>query len=512
MLCAFVFMLFFMVTCYKLIGASLWYDEAVEYWYSRVMLGPLPFSDVGNSMYDRIIYTFQPPLYNLVMFLWLKVNEGEWWFRFFGVIMGFFSMIPLYRTSKVIANTWAGLAIVVLCTFNYHLQYYWQECAEYCLAICMLCWSIYYWVRYLKTPDGRNATWFTIFCVLSVYSQYGMAFPIAVMALLAFLRAVASREKGNVLGVTVRYLIAIICAGLPLFIFFLKPQMLHQESAQLAQMTFTDGILRDMESAFSTELRVNFLQSLSTDEQLLGFVMYLLLALMVIALVFGRDSMARFIIIANIVTWLLYYFSAKLGIYVHNHMDDPFGRRYSLFLIPMWMLLFTGIGAGLWSIIRQHLHVNLINAKYCIAGMLLCIVFCYSFMGWNTKLQAHWSKENNRDLVGAWYEADAQASNTFVYYSAKYGFSYYVKHSDQYTEHTEDNVHYMTSLRNLSEDEYTAYINDVYGDNWPREIYFAMSHTVSDYKTITKCFKSAGYKSKEIYKGRRAKLVRFVKK
>ena len=62
-----VFTLFILITIYKLTNASLWYDEAIEYWYSKVLIGVLPYDSSMVNMYQRIISTYQPPLYNVIM-------------------------------------------------------------------------------------------------------------------------------------------------------------------------------------------------------------------------------------------------------------------------------------------------------------------------------------------------------------------------------------------------------------------------------------------------------------
>ena len=61
-----VFSIYCYVTLHNLTHASLWFDETIEYWYSKIMIGPLPFENTG-SMYERIMTTYQPPLYNFLM-------------------------------------------------------------------------------------------------------------------------------------------------------------------------------------------------------------------------------------------------------------------------------------------------------------------------------------------------------------------------------------------------------------------------------------------------------------
>ena len=75
--------IYFIVACYKLTYASLWFDEAIEFYYSSHLFSsnvPVPggqnFPQDGN-MYQKIIVTFQPPLYNFLMFFWLKIIQFQ---------------------------------------------------------------------------------------------------------------------------------------------------------------------------------------------------------------------------------------------------------------------------------------------------------------------------------------------------------------------------------------------------------------------------------------------------
>ena len=42
------FIIFTLVTCYQLTGSALWYDEAIEYWYSKILVGELPMK-IGRA-------------------------------------------------------------------------------------------------------------------------------------------------------------------------------------------------------------------------------------------------------------------------------------------------------------------------------------------------------------------------------------------------------------------------------------------------------------------------------
>lgn len=60
------FTILFLVCIYKLTNASLWFDETVEYYYSKFLSGIEPVASssgvaISTNMYERIISTFQPP-------------------------------------------------------------------------------------------------------------------------------------------------------------------------------------------------------------------------------------------------------------------------------------------------------------------------------------------------------------------------------------------------------------------------------------------------------------------
>lgn len=131
--------------------ASLSLDEAVEYWYSKILIGKLPNNIAtgisvanSNTMYERVVTTLQPPLYNFLLFFWLLVNDGVWWFRFSSVIFGAIGVIAMFKAIKYSGNYFISVSIVVFLSFCFRYIYYSQECAEYILMLAMLSVAIYY--------------------------------------------------------------------------------------------------------------------------------------------------------------------------------------------------------------------------------------------------------------------------------------------------------------------------------------------------------------------------------
>lgn len=213
------FVLYISIACYKLTNSSLWYDETVEYWYSKVMIGPIPFIERGNNMYERIISTFQPPLYNFVMYFWLLISTSQWWFRFFGVVCGFIGIIGLYKAVHTICDINTALCSVFLASFVVKLVYYWQECAEYCMMLASLFWTIYMFIKVLKHKSIKNIILFNIAVIIPVYCQYGAAFVIIPLIIIVAIDVLLSRNRKEINVLVISYLISFICAALPLYFF-----------------------------------------------------------------------------------------------------------------------------------------------------------------------------------------------------------------------------------------------------------------------------------------------------
>lgn len=502
---AFAFFLF--ITCYKLTNASLSFDETVEYWYSKVMFGPIPFDGynaVGTTnMYQRIISTYQPPLYNVIMHFWLKVSDTEWWFRFFGVVMGFLGMVGIYKSVKKVSNTFLAAGAVFLSSMVYQLVYFWQQCSEYCLMLSLLCWTMYFWILLLLEANGKNIILFTVLAIASIYSQYGAAFPVLVMAVVAFLVIIGTKNKKNIITICISYVSALIFAALPLYFFFLRPQMLEQSEGVKNTFIFGTDLLKDTVYKLQVVFKWNFAPYYS--EEVTWILFLILICGIVVSLIFSKSKMIRILIITNICTWLCYYVAVKLGIYALG----IFGHRYNLFFIPMWIVLLFGVGYDLYSILERSI-LKKWDAHNIFSGVCLCFTLCYAVLSWNLKLEENWEKADSRGAVQAWYEQGAAEKSTIVYYGADAGFAYYVRMNDAYNDQTENNVTYMYWNRDKSSDEYLEYVNSVYGDEWPYEVFVVASHYGNDLDTFMLSFTEHGYVREDLYDENGGKLIKFT--
>lgn len=492
------FAFYIVISVYKLTNASLWFDEAVEYWFSANFIGDLSY-DFGfdnaetKNMYERIITTYQPPLYNFVQYFWLKISDSVWWFRFFGIVMGFIGMLGIFKSVKLStgkANV-ASLA-VIMSSCVYQLLYYWRECAEYCLMLASLCWCIYFWIKCIKELSRKNIVIFVIAAIIPVYSQYGAIFPIVSLAISLWVYCILKKNVKRFVDATVSFIGASVFAGLPLYLFFVKKQMLHQQggSVELVPIAFEGNIVSDVWGKLHTVFRWCLASVYSVESS--KIILCILLICFMFVVIKG-DELCRCLVGVNALTWIIYYLAVKMGAYAYGR----YGERYSLFLIPMWIISDTIIIYRLYSMSINRRYFCRYKSIYMGVIFVLCIAFC--ILNWTQKIQEGWLNENNAAVVSKWYEVEAQDSNTLVYYGANPGFSYYIRQNKSFSDSIEDNVVYMDWYSDKTQEEYTEYINSVYGDEWPNELYLVATHFGGDIYTIISVFTDSGYIREDVY-------------
>lgn len=503
---AFLFFLF--VSCHKLLNASLWFDETIEYWYSKYFFGPLPFEN-SASMYDRIVSTYQPPLYNVVMYFWLKICDTEWWFRFFGVVMGLLGMFGIYGAIKKLSNSWIASIGVLFSSTIFQLVYYWQECAEYCLMLALMCWLSFFWICLFQTVTCKNIVFFTILAVLAVYSQYGAAFPVISMALIAFLFILCQKDSRKIVLVSASYLCAFIFAALPLYFLFLKEQVIRQQRdfLKVKEITYSGGFFKDFFDSFQTVFKWSFLSGM--NDKAIGIVMSVIVLLVMCSFVFGKIKLVKYMILFNMITWLVYYFSVKAGMYSYG----SFGNRYNLFFVPIWIILGFAVGIDFYFILKEHNFFrrwNIYGLQYWFVGIGVCIVFCYGGISWTEMLWDNWEKEDIRSVVETWYSEKGYEKDTLIYHWADSGFAFYIRQNSRYNRHMEEKITYMKWQRDKSVKGYMDYLNEIYTDDWPQECYLVASHFSDDLNALIECFISKGYDMEEVYNTYQGKLIYMV--
>ena len=497
---SFAFTFYSIITSYKLTHASLWFDEAVEYWFSKVMFGQTPVDAASNAagaenMYDRIISTYQPPLYNVIMHFWLKISDHEWWFRFFGVVAGFFAMVAIFKTVQLLSKSiYAASFAVIISSCIYRLLYYWQECSEYCLMLAGLSWAFYYWIKLIIAPCKKTLISFIILSIISVYSQYGAAFPIASMIILAFISVMSDKDKPLKITITLAYVISFVFTALPLYFLFMKKQLEKQlrEKAVLTEFKFEGNPVSDVFRNLFKVFKWNFFSYF--NDVTVTILLSIFIICLISALVFG-SRLYKLIAVANIMAWCFYYYSVKTGAYSYG----DFGNRYNLIFIPIWILSFFAFAINVFNSLN-HERIRKYGLSSVFSGAAVCFSLCFCVYSWNAKIYNNWEKENGRKMVQTCYSSNVYESNILVYYGAACAFAYYTRVNEKYTGSLEKNVIYMPWMPDKTSDEYKEYLNEIYTEAWPEEIYLVGMHMRDDFEILADQFTSRGWIREDLVK------------
>lgn len=508
-----LFAVLFGLLMYKLTDASLWYDEAIEYWYSKDWSSRLPFEPWPWTMYERINYTFQPPLFNILMHFWLKIFDTESWFRFLGVIAGMLSVLAIYKTVKFACNKWYAPSISVLLSIGtYQLMYRFLEVAEYYLMILFLSWTLFYFIRYTANFKRKDLVFFVLFSVLSVFSQYGAIFPVLAMSLINLVLTIRSKQKKKIFEILIAYAIAVIVAAMPLFFFFTFKQIVNQTHTG-GHIAFIGDIKRlffDFWKGMFATLRYNFF--LNDDVGIVIAALVLIVISGVWSFIFGKRTTKIFNAMSWL-SWVLFFLTTETGAYSYGAYEN----RYGVFFIPiiLALIVLNGFDFLEWIGNIKGLCKGYIE-KY-IRVIFILAVAVYVFVGVYVRILPHWFKEENRGLVEAWYkECSNTDTDTVVYYYGAPGFTYYLYHDDRYSSELDSKIHYWPQMH---QDYYEAYTQDTcekmllefYDGEWPDKLYLAVSHYGQDFMCMIDLLNKNGYEESKVFDGREEDIFVFSK-
>ena len=429
--------------CLNATRSGLSYDESIEYYYSGAFVGEVPGGQHTVNMYERVARTFQPPLYNFVMHFWLLVFDSEFGFRLAGILTTLVGGMGLYLALRRLTGSsgWSagGTAVYLMSGLA---AYYALDCSEYNLALCMLCWTVYFYVRAVTEERTPQLAGFFVFACLSVYSQYGAALAVAPMYAALVLHFLRKKEK-------IRELLILsglaLLAAVPLVVFFILPQMDNQGTTGVSHrpVFFKGNPLVDF---FLAAARVC---SLLSGSRLLGAGLCLCIAGAVAAPFLLKKGKTRSLLLhllfLLIGTWLLYYAAVACSFYAYNYYRPTLGTsniqtnggRYNLVLVPFLTLFAT---CGLSSLVRTLGEKAAAGKKGEKAGKLLtravslCLalaVLVYCGLGARGLFNIQ-PKEDIREIESLWMEEKAYEKTTLVHQWAEANFQFYLTHDPQY--------------------------------------------------------------------------------
>jgi 4-amino-4-deoxy-L-arabinose transferase-like glycosyltransferase len=482
------FIYYWIISLYKLTQAPIWQDEAMEFYCSIPIKGEIRGVTKYATMYERMAYIQQqPPLYNWIMCLWLQVSEGEWWYRLSSVVFGFGAVVGLYFIVKKLCSKYAAAFSVVILSSIYIYQYYLKEASEYSMLIMILTWLIYDFILLMETANTKRLVTFVVLSILAVFTQYGAVFVVVPFAIYVFVQLCKNNEKKLARICAMLYGIAVLFGGIPLLILYIVPQSTNQVSTLFSEKEIIierGSIFGDFLNSLMCVFRffaIDFDRDWEKIYALIVASMIVIAVIMMFSLIKTQKKVLRQLFICNVFSYLLYYTITKLNIYAYGW----YGNRYNLFLLPFWYVMIFATLYELWIIIKEKKIATVYKASLIIMGLLYCIYGDY-------RVSNHWLKMDLRTVVATWYDNDGYEVPTLLDFHQRYGFVYYFTHNDRYDESQWKNIVYNDVVgTSLADDEqvWKEYLNSVYGDELPSEIYVV----TGQWNTLVDTFVELGY-------------------
>lgn len=425
----------------NLTQSALWYDEAIEYYYSKYMFGAVPGGRYTSNMYERIISTYQPPLYNWLMHLWLIFFDSEFSFRLAGVLVTLLGTMGIFAGLRELTDYhWASLG-ALLYIFTGSIAHYALECAEYNLMLCCVAWTLFFYIKVILTGRRYSLTGFFIFASFSVYSQYGAAFLIIALYLSLFIHCIRNKNRDMMKWLITLTAIVLVIAVLPLVWFFLLPQIQHQGTTSVSHrfhFAKDRNIFVDFIVSVLKQLVWNFKARGELPKIIKGMPLgaVCIAGIATIIAVFQKKKMLNNFVGVCIISWLIYYIATACSLYGYNSWNaeslgtDNIGGRYGLFFSPLWVLVLT-YGIYLFSTIVKEKTSKNVWMGYRMLFLAAISIFCGVGIVSICKPD---KKDDVREVTRVWYENKVYDSTTLVHEWCDANFQYYLTHSDNYSE------------------------------------------------------------------------------
>lgn len=422
-------------------ASPLWFDEAIEYFCSKPTRGTaFPTYWTAKSMYQRIAEVYQPPLYNWLMYLWLLVFDSEFGYRLAGIVTSFAGAVGLFKALRPRTDFYWACMGVGFYLFNNQIILYTLECAEYNLMLCMMCWTLCFFLAYSESKRTRDLALFFLFACLSVYSQYGAAFLIVAFYLVILLQNILEKNKKGLIRQLEFSAAAAVFAAAPLLYWFLLPQIRGLGAVTVSHKPcFANGpMLWDLiKSLIQVFLRVLGLplDTANPAGKLAAIAIpFVLTVFAALALVLKRERGIGRIFAVCVFSWAGYYLATACSFYAYNGWMDSYGTqnvtkaKYALFFLPLWVFALLCGAYQLYTWLKEA-RPRRVCAVYRTLVLVLVAVYCLFGIWQLFHLQ---KKADIRDLVSVWEDARGYESTIYVDNWNEANFQFYMQHMDSY--------------------------------------------------------------------------------
>lgn len=491
---------FAVVLLSRITRSGLWYDEAIEYFISKGNVGTVPGGYTLPGMQEMILSTYQPPLYNWVMHIWLLIFEGEVGFRLSGIVFTIIGGIGFSLALSELTDKKYALFGTATYLFSFAIMDYALECAEYNLVLCFLCWTLYFYIKTIKQGLNKSTVGFFIFACLSVYSQYGAVFIVVPLFIHILIVKIKNHAINRCFIISVS--ITAIVAAVLLFI-YLIPQMNMQGaiSADHSFNTENGNIFKDIFYSLYKQVRFNL--GVPMRNRFFLFVLGMIIVSGIA--VFIKKETPHKIILVSAICWALYYIATGFSVYGYKSWDaaslgtNNIGYRYGLILIPILTLCVY------WAFYKLNIKgEGKIRKILGLGSYILCIATAVfvSFYGIKA-FYGNGIKDDIREVTEIWYEKGAYNSTTYVHDWSEPAFLFYLRHNDNYSSGLQDSINpFSDRIRYGDKDMIYAYLDEegLFEEN---EFYYICPRQTypESYDIFIECIQKENYKYDILYEG-----------
>lgn len=338
--------LFSMLICFgvlsiNILNSSLWFDETVEYFVSKSFDGVYSFFPETSSMYDRIVSTYQPPLYNILMHFWLIIFDSELGFRMAGVVTTLIGCMGVYASFSKENYHFADIAMIVYASVR-SVAYYAQECAEYNLMLTFVIWTLYFGIEVIKEPKWSTVIAFCLTSVGAVYSQYGATFVILGMFITVLSYLVKKRQSRGFYRLCIGGGGSVILAGIPLFYYFVRAQIDNSISQKIndskSVLSMLKSIVTGYKNCFVTYFLFGSPEDMEVHKALIAVCIFVGLIVSIVSILKLKDHHTTIVFTMIVVSLIIYTIACESGYYGTDYTLG-YGRWGIMFVPLIYMLI-----------------------------------------------------------------------------------------------------------------------------------------------------------------------------
>ncbi len=152
---------------YKADFQSIWLDEIHTMNESNPKVGM-------SELYNLIMTSEQmPPFYFYSLYFLFKIfGYTTFIARIYSAIIGLASVFSIYLLGKELINKKVGLIAALLITVNPFHLYYSQEARPYIFLFLFTTLAFYYLIKFIKSPNRKNAIYYGIISALMISSHF----------------------------------------------------------------------------------------------------------------------------------------------------------------------------------------------------------------------------------------------------------------------------------------------------------------------------------------------------